>query len=202
MSEHSKPLEPWDTVLLVSEVATVGTFEIAPSVPLFATAGWITAPVFVFPRTAVWIQHEGHSPFVADASVVTYYHRGQPYVRRKLSDNGDRCDWFRVDPVILREVVRSHDPAAVERDNGPFPFAQGPSDARSYLTQRLVIRHLRESTQPDLLFVEEAVLGVLRRCVAAAFHNQTVRPKAVMETSRQRQREIVYRTKEILVERL
>src|SRR5262245_52611976 len=142
MIDASPTTNSWDTILLSSRVVTIGTFTVLPSDPCFETAGAITQPVFVFPRTPVWIEHEGRSAFVADRTVVTYYNSEQPYRRRKLGPEGDRCDWFRVDPSVLREMVRFYHPGAAEHEAGPFPFSHAPSDAASYFMERYVIRHL------------------------------------------------------------
>lgn len=193
--------EPWDRVRLKSTVVTIGTFRITPSDPHFETAGKITAPVVVFPRTSVWIQHEAQPAFVADTSVVTYYNKGQPYTRRKLGAQGDHSDWFRLNPAILREMVALYDPRLVDRDEAPFPFAQGPSDARSYLLQRCVVRHLNDHQRPDLLFVEEAILSVLSRCLDGAFRYRTRNSGRDNERGRNRRREIAHTARAILAER-
>ena len=200
MRDSAIPVGGWDRVRFVSSVVTIGAFRVMPCDPHFETAGRITAPVFVFPRTAVWIQHEGQQAFVADPSIVTYYNRGQPYRRKKLGPEGDFCDWFRVAPGILQEMVRWHDPRWVDMGRGPFPFSHGRSDARSYFLQRCVIRHLSETQEPDLLFVEETILSVLWRCLGTAFRDRARTSRPNMGAVHQRQLEIAHATKAILAE--
>lgn len=55
-----------------------------------------------------------------------------------------------------------------DRPTRPFPFDHGPSDAKSYLLQWLVVQHLKESARPDPLFVEETALCILARVVTNA----------------------------------
>ena len=104
---------------------------------------------------SVWIEHPGQRPFVADPTTVTFYNRDEPYARRPLSPEGDRCDWFAVEPAILDEVVRDLDPWIDDRPERPFRFTHGPVDARSYARQRLVFHHVATQPRPDPLFVEE-----------------------------------------------
>jgi AraC family transcriptional regulator len=200
MVGSSTPTSSWDTIRLSSSVVTIGTFTVFPSDPSFETAGAITHPVFVFPRTSVWIEHEGRSAFVADRTVVTYYNCGQPYRRRKLGSEGDRCDWFRVDPSILREMVRYYDPAAAEKEAGPFPFTYGPSDASSYFLERNVIRHLDQCETPDVLSIEETILDVLWSCLRGAFRHKNHLERGGLEPNRRQRMEVARRLKAILAE--
>lgn len=155
------------------QLMTVGRFRSTPRDRDFETAGAIGVnPIFVFPRTAVWIQHEGQPAFVADRNVVTYYNPHQPYVRKKLSDNGDHCDFFQVRASVLQEVVRACDPGRAERADALFAFSHGPSDRRPYLSARLVARHIEENAQPDALYVEENLLLVLDACLRAAYRQR------------------------------
>ena len=68
-----------DVLLFASPLFKIGRFHSPREAPDFATAGPIVGPVFVFPRTSVWIEHEGSQRFVADVHSVTLYNTGQPY---------------------------------------------------------------------------------------------------------------------------
>jgi hypothetical protein len=72
----------------------IGEFRCPVGHPAFVDSGPISDAVVVFPRTAVWIQHDGKRPFHSDPNVVTIYNRGQLYTRRPSSSDGDRSDWF------------------------------------------------------------------------------------------------------------
>ncbi|HEX3528499.1 MAG TPA: AraC family transcriptional regulator [Thermoanaerobaculia bacterium] len=101
-----------------------------------------------------------------------FYNRGQTYVRDRLGPGGDVCDWFSIERGAMREALRLADPAAADREDDLFRLAQGPSDARTYLLQRLVVRHLREAETVDPLFVEETALRLIERVLANAVRAQ------------------------------
>jgi AraC-like DNA-binding protein len=98
--------------------------------------------------------------------VVTYYNQGQVYRRDTASAEGDRCEWFAFAPRLLLPALRELDPGAEDRPGAPFPFDHGPSDARSYLLQRRVVRALEHGPDTDPLWVEESMLRVLSRVLA------------------------------------
>lgn len=155
------PRSDIDAVLFDSSLVKVGRWRCPAHHPQFADSGPSSDALFVFPRDSVWIEHEGGMPFVADPNTVTYYNKHQCYRRAPLSARGDRCEWFAVAPEAITEVLATHEPAAIDRPGLPFPFAYGPSDADSYLRQRLVFHHVSTEAKPDRLFVEEVVLSVL-----------------------------------------
>lgn len=155
------PREHIDVPVFRSGLVTIGRWRCPADHRQYFDAGVASDALFVFPREGVWIQHEGGRRFVADANAVTYYNRGQPYRRYRLSARGDRCEWFAVAPQVIAETLAAFEPAAGDRPDRPFRFTHGPSDAESYLRQRMVFKHVTEETAPDRLFVEETVLAVL-----------------------------------------
>ena len=159
---------PFDTLLYRSAVVKIASFQAEPDHPGFRDSGPAENHCFVFPRTSVRIQHAGRSPFITSPNVVTFYNRDQVYFRDRVTEEGDRCDWFAVAPSVLLEAVARHDPAAAGRPDAPFAFTHGPADARSYLLQRLVVRHLTEGDPIDPLFVEESAVRLLAHTVAGA----------------------------------
>src|SRR5262249_54798172 len=126
------------SVLYESTLVRVGSFRCPVSHPSFADSGPTQTFCFVFPRTAVWIEHPGSKPFVADANVIPLYNRAPPYRRRAISPQGDRTDWFGVAPELLREALACHDPAAANAPDTLFRFNFGPSTPRLYAWQRAV----------------------------------------------------------------
>jgi AraC-like DNA-binding protein len=189
-------------ILFRTGLLTVGKFRAYPSDLDFHTAGQITQqPIFVFPRAPVWIQHEGCEAFVADPTVVTCYNPRQPYVRRKLSEAGDHCDWFRLPPQVLQEVVATLDPARAEREDGLFAFSHCPCDTRSYLIERLLVRHIGNCERPDFLYVEETMLGVLARCLRSAYQQRGQGRKPAAPSGDGRRTEIAHFAKAILARR-
>lgn len=159
---------PFDTMLYRSAVVTIASFRAEPSHPGFHDSGPTENHLFVFPRTSVRIRHPGRMPVVTSPNVVTFYNKGQVYFRDRVTEEGDRCDWFAMERSILVDAVRVHDPAAADRPDSPFLFTHGPGDAGSYLLQRLVVRHLAEAGPADPLFVEESAVRLLSRVVASA----------------------------------
>lgn len=164
----------------------IGRWRCPAENPIFYDSGPIAGALFAFPREGVWIEHEGRDPFVADANTVTYYNQGQIYTRRKLSRRGDMCEWFEVDPAIIAEVLSANDPSANDRPQSPFTFTHGPSDADSYLRQRIVFNHVSREQNPDRLFVEEAVLSILGDVTTLAFE----RSGAEVNRTRKRRRDV------------
>src|ERR1700744_5525789 len=99
-----------DTIVFESALVRIGAFRCDRAFPGFGDTGPAGNDCFVFPRTAVQIEHEHAPPFVANPNVVTFYNRSQHYLRHEISERGDRCDWFGVDREVAREAVRTVDP--------------------------------------------------------------------------------------------
>lgn len=154
---------------------SIGQFRRGPKHPDFGGPHQIGGTLIVFPRTPVTISHAGKEPVVADPNTVMFYNDGQVYSRQKLSDKGDLCEWFRFDPALITDAIRTFD-AHVDDDPGtPFQFSHGPSDTTSYLLQRLVVDHILAHSQPDLLFIEETVMQILNRVIASSYRQRGVR---------------------------
>ncbi|MFN7942537.1 MAG: AraC family transcriptional regulator [Thermoanaerobaculia bacterium] len=176
------PIPPLETILFRSERLTIGRFHAAPDHPDFHDSGPIHNSVFVFPRTAVRIQHLGSEPFVADPNLVTYYNRGQEYRRTAVDSRGDHCEWFAVEPAALAAAVDRFERR--RRPERPFAFREAPSDAKAYLLQRLVVRHLGEETAPDRLLVEESVERILERLMNVAYRRGSARDEPAARPAR------------------
>jgi AraC family transcriptional regulator len=175
---------PLDHVLFASPVAVVAAFRCPTWHPSFPDSGPTRNHVFVFPRRAVWLRHDGERPFLADSSVVTLYNRGQGYSRRPASPAGDDCEWFAVEPGVLRDAIRGLDPQVDDRPTRPFRHAFGPCPDRVYLTQRLLFDRLGRDEPADPAFVEEAVLGLLSDVLLAAYAFWGGRGRRLEESSR------------------
>jgi len=185
------PRHHLDVVVFASPLLQIGRWRCPADHPQFHDSGPTPDALFVFPRQSVWIQHDGGRPFVADPNTVTYYNKGQPYRRQRLSEAGDHCEWYAVAPEAIAETLAAHEPAAVDRPDAPFTFTHGPSDADSYLRQRLVFEHVCREAAPDQLFVEEAVLSVLGTVTQLAYERQEhvpVRQRPHVATAAKRRR--------------
>jgi AraC family transcriptional regulator len=190
--------DPFNNRLFDSPLLRVGSFRAPAEHPGFRDAGQILRHLFVFPRTSVWIEHDRERPFVADPNVVTYYNRGQAYRRAKISEEGDRCEWFAFDDATLRDAVSLYDPGVVDRPDRPFPFCRGPSDSRAYLQQRRLVEALASGARPEPLRVEETMLAVLARLLSRAYGRS---PAPDSGATRRRNVEIAEAVRSILARR-
>lgn len=174
----SRPQSQFSRMLYEGPLVRFAKFRAAPSDPGFRDSGPTRQHCFVFPRTSVRIRHAGGRPFVAGPNVVTLYNLGQVYEREAVTQEGDRCEWFTVEPGVLLEVLAAHDPSTLDQPEHPFHLPFAPADPGTYLLQRLVVRHVTESARVDPLFVEETVLRILDRVAASAarFRGVAARP--------------------------
>jgi len=190
---------PVERLLFDSPIVRVGAFRCPGSHPLFADSGPIVNPVFVFPRTPVWIQHEGGAPFLSDPTVATLYNRGQTYRRRSVAGHADHCDWFALAPEIIAEIAEARRARPPETPERPFARACTPVDSRTYLVQRQLVTALATG-RPDALFVEENVISLAARIVESeAGCAGTARPRAAVSARTLRQhRDHAEQAREIL----
>jgi AraC-like DNA-binding protein len=176
----------FDRMIFESGVVRVGAFRSHPSHPSFRDSGASRNFCFVFPRTAVEIQHEHEPAFVANPNIVTFYNQGQPYFRNAISPDGDRCDWFAADVDTVRDVVRCFDPNVDARPEAPFRFTHGRSEAHTYLLQRRLFHYLAMTKSADILAVEETVIGLLEEVVRSAYARPTPACNEIREATRSR----------------
>lgn len=154
------------SVFETSEVS-IGTFRCPVGYPSFRDTGPIERCLVVFPRTAVWIRHEGGRAFLADPSVTTIYSTGQRYERFPESPDGDRCDWFGVSNDLAREIVHDFDAHAANADH-PFRFEWAASPIALYLRQRALLRRAAAGDL-DRLEGEEQVIAIVASVIGIAY---------------------------------
>jgi AraC family transcriptional regulator len=163
-------------ILLETEHLRVGTFRCPPGDPLWERQNCIGhGHHVVFPTTGVRITQGRSDPFVANPVNAVLYNAGQTYRRALVSSQGDRCSFVIVHPGLLARMLgETASPPA--RDGRPFDAAEAAVDSSAYLTQTRVVRHLgaaaRVGIDPDLLFVEECLLEVLRLTLAGPRHGR------------------------------
>jgi AraC family transcriptional regulator len=196
----SRQQSQFSQMLFESPLVKLAKFRAAPAHPGFRDSGPARQHCFVFPRTSVRIRHAGGKPFVASPNVVTLYNLGQVYARESITEEGDRCDWFSVEPSVLIEVLAAHDPSILDDPEHPFHLPFTPGDPGTYLLQRLVVRHMAEAERVDPLFVEETVLQVLDRVAASAARFRGVAARQGPETGAGAA-EVVDAVREILARR-
>ena len=164
---------PISQVVFESGLIRIGAFRCRRDHPLFHEAGQPTATCFfVFPRTAVEIQHEHEAPFIANPNVVTFYNPGQAYWRNAISREGDLSDWFSFEPTFALDFIREIDPCIEKRPAWPFFRSHAWSDAATYLLQRRLFTRIRSGTVIEPLAVEESVVELLDRVTRSAYRNR------------------------------
>jgi AraC family transcriptional regulator len=178
------PRSDFDRILFESGLVRIGAFRCNPDHVSFHDSGPARNFCFVFPRTAVQIQHEHESAFVANPNVVTFYNRGQAYLRSPISPDGDRCDWFGADRNIVLDVVRALDPDVEARPEMPFRFTHGWSDSSTYLLQRRFFERVARGALLETLQIEEFVIFLLERVARSVYRSLPRHPTGI--TSRQR----------------
>lgn len=178
---------PIDRDLLRTRRTAVGAFRCRVEHQSFRDSGPIRECIVVFPRSTVWIRHEGTKAFLADPTVVTLYNRGQVYDRLPASPEGDRCDWFAVSDDVAREIAGSFNPVDGESER-PFRFAVGPSSAELYLWQRALIRRAAAG-RLDALALDEVVMDVVSSVLRLAY-GHTAHPLARRAAASLRHRDL------------
>lgn len=143
----------------------IGLFRCPVEYPDFRDTGPIDRCIVVFPRTSVWIRHEGARPFLADPTIATIYNRAQRYERFPASREGDRCDWFAVSDDLAREIAAAADDRSIDSEL-PFHSPWAKSDGRLYLHQRALFRRARNGVV-DALEAEEGVIGIVAAVLGA-----------------------------------
>ena len=176
-------------MLFDGPATAIGSFRCPVGHPAFRDSGPTERCIVVFPRTSVWIRHEGSQPFVADPNLVTIYNRAQRYSRAPLSPDGDRCDWFAVSDGLAREIAATFDPEAADPDRRPFLFECAPTSPALYLAQRRTVRRAAAG-DTDALRMEEEVVGIVSGVLAMAYQRASA-PLARRASAARRRRELV-----------
>ena len=179
----ARPLSPVDVEVTRTPHVTIGRFRCPVSYERFSDTGPISHALVVFPRTSVWIQHDGGERFLADPSLVTIYNRGQEYRRFPVSPDGDRCEWFAVSDDWARDVAAAFEATRGDSER-PFAHHAAAADANLYLEQRALFNRARAGGLSSLE-LEEAVLAIVTRVLASAYGDH---PRPVRQTSASRRR--------------
>lgn len=184
-----------DRIVFDSELVRVGAFRCHPDDPSFHDSGPARNCCFVFPRTAVEIQHEHEPAFVANPNVVTFYNQGQAYLRNAVSIEGDRCDWFGVAIDVVQDVVGAFDSGLDANPDRPFNFTRGWAEASTYLAQRRLFEQVVAGAATEPLMVEESIVDLLEQVVRSVYKTAEIaRPSTVSR----KQRNIIHHIEFIL----
>ncbi len=191
----ARPIETSpDRVLHASREVRIGAFRCPLDRHDFATAGPIEGYTIGFPRTAVWIEHAGHPPFVADPGIVTIYNLGQRYRRQPLAPDGDRVDWFSVSRELAESLVADLDPEAAAAPGGPFPVPFARIPMAIYCHQRWLFNRIRRGDLHDPFEIEQEVTMLLGTVLRWTVGNR----RRTRATPSQRHQDLVERTRATL----
>jgi AraC-like DNA-binding protein len=155
-----------DRVVMRTSSVAVGKWRCDVTHPVFHDSGAVSNSLVAFPRTSVWIRHEGGRPFFSDPNVATIYNRGQLYERMPSSPDGDRCDYFAVSDEVAREIAAAQEPAAADRER-PFAHSHAPTTGALYAHQRIVLGRA-DRCELDAFELDELVMGIVASVLAGA----------------------------------
>ncbi|MCB9841199.1 MAG: helix-turn-helix transcriptional regulator [Phycisphaeraceae bacterium] len=123
-------------------VGAIGAFRCPPTSSLWNEENRTgDMPTFAFARDPVTIAQADFEPVVATSNEAMLYNAHQPYRRRRLADEGDRCEFIVIRPDILREIVAAHDPAAAQHDR-PIRWPSAPAAPGVFMAQRALYRYV------------------------------------------------------------
>jgi len=188
----SRPnIGPHERLLWSNPSIALGSFDSSPDDEDFETAGEIgDRPAIAFSRTAVGIAHAKRSPVVSDGTVAVLHNPRYPYRRFRVDARGDHSEWLSIDAELLLGLNRRLGSDA----RRPFAASTAPLGRRAAALLRLVVRHLRDWSPPDPLWVEETLLEIVS---ALGPHGDTPkRPRASARHDR-----FAHRIREILASR-
>lgn len=141
----------------------------------------------VFPRTCVEITQEGERPLVAEPNVAVLYRGNQEYRRAPVDPVGDECEWFEVEPDLMRATIADLDPGADGGEIVDLPANHASAPPNIYALQRALIRRLADDGQVDPLAVEEMLLSIVAAILRPTY-DQTPTPtrhqKAIADDTR------------------
>ena len=149
-----------EQLLFASDLVCLGRFRCAPADLSFKGGEPCTGHTVVFPRRAVWIQHEGREPFVADPATVPLYNRGQIYTRRPIDPRGDACEWMAFPSAVINDALREAGHPRQEAPDAPFDRMAAISNGRIYAAQRRMFAAAAR-TERDGAALDEASLLLL-----------------------------------------
>lgn len=184
-----------DRIIYSTPGFKLGVFRCTADDPRFRDSGPIEDHIVVFPRTGVWICHEGSRPFVADPNVATVYNCGQRYTRAPLCRDGDRGDWFAVSPELAVELAGGAGAGTDDVAARPFGVEYLPVSATLYAMQRRVVELVEHGA--DALQIEELALAVLGEALRAARAGRPIRRESTTA-----HRELAMRIRAELADRL
>ncbi|HET9370832.1 MAG TPA: AraC family transcriptional regulator [Vicinamibacterales bacterium] len=160
-AESGEPLPSPDRVLFSSALVRIGSFRCPPDHPRFSDAPRVQSHLMAFPRSSVSITHDGGRPFVFDPAHASLYNPGQGYLRKEVSPEGDRSDWFGLAPAVVRGAYAQLHPRHADAAVPAFTSVMARTSGDLYRRQRSVFEYVRQIEDADVIAVEEVVIEIL-----------------------------------------
>jgi AraC-like DNA-binding protein len=126
------------------------------------------APVVLFPRRGVFYRHGAGDPVLGDPNHVLFFNRDEPFRISYPKAGGDDSTLFAVSPTLLTEILAVHDPRAAHGEPR-FPVSRALSDPDLFLVHEMLLRKAAEGRPADALSIEEGVVRLIGRAIAAAY---------------------------------
>ena len=128
-----------------------------------------------FPNRALWIQPEHYPAFVADSTKATLYGPGEEFERRAIDPAGGQADWMLFSTAIMEEVLAELNLLNRRRDEISFGRPYARATPAVHLGRRSLHDAVRHDS-PDLLYVEEAAINLLKTILALPAGERPKRP--------------------------
>ena len=140
-------------LILDSGVLAVGSVEVTSCAFRFADPAEACHHVVLFPRGPLWVHEARGQRWLADATTLVC-HRGDRSYSSAL-ETAVRLDWFGLAPELLSDL------AGAAASVASLTLADGPCEARSFLSQRLAFLAIARADAASALAVEEATVRVI-----------------------------------------
>ena len=150
-----------------------------------------------FTHQGAFIVRSGGRSAVIDCNSTLLINPDSPYRMTRHVGPCSRGAYFLVRPDVFREIVRQPGSGLAGETVG-FAEVRGPSSARSYLLQRLILERVVKSPRPEALEIDELVISL----VSAAAGSEGADADLPPCSSELRIVELVERIRMFLVERV
>ncbi len=155
--------------------------------------------MIVFPREAVTITQSGRIPVVANVNLVMLYNQGQCYRRQKISDRGDRCEFFRFDRDAVIDSVSRFDPSVADCPDQPFRFSHGYISGELFIKQRRLLKQVEQGVYDQHpIKWDEDIIEILDETVAQIFKNRGTKQVGAGPAALRQRKQLVFDTQAYL----
>lgn len=142
---------------------------------------------------------DGRNQLAGSPNVVVFYNNGTEYERSKLTEEGDRCEYFQFSPPLLHEILGAFDQTVQGRNHTPFLFTHAFVSRQNFIRQRQLVEQL---AQPNVsrLEIDEMAIELLESIVADSFSQRGIKPHAKASTQ-SAHRQIAFEAQKLLLTR-